>query len=274
VWLTPCLWQAYRYGSDYIITNAYDEEALKMKTPVSISILGFVSRASIPFAALIDSGYAIAGGESLRAQTAISSLAQAMDSMSQVAIARFVKTQDADPLIGILIPMDESGKGSSALTTMSMQDISSENVGPHKLVWIQMPFEEDFAKFTFQPFGAQETTGMQRKAAENLVDSMMLDDDDLARVANPGIRSLNRTLIRRLVKGESGFGEDDIVDCRANGDVVIEVPPRILESCKEALADFHKAVPVKHHSMESRFASKRYWSDATEEGEGEPPMKK
>jgi ATP-dependent DNA helicase 2 subunit 2 len=247
--------RAYRYGSDYIPTNAYDEEALKMKSPISISVMGFVQRSSIPIAAMIDAGYAVSGGESLRSRTAISALAQAMDGLEQVAIARFVKTTDADPLIGILLPMEENGEA------------------PHKLVWIQMPFEEDFAKFTFLPFKDGEITAAMRKAADDVVDSMMLQDEVMVKVPNPGIRSLNRTLVKRLVKGPERSGERsegrDVVDCRVNGDVVIEVPPEIMAKAGEALNKFQDVCPVKEVSKEKTFATKRYWSEGVAAAEGE-----
>ncbi|GMI25268.1 hypothetical protein TeGR_g12717 [Tetraparma gracilis] len=212
--------RAYRYGSDYLPTNAYDEEALKMKGPVSLSVVGCVERSSIPFAALIDSGYSITGGASVRARTAISALAQALDSQQKVAIARFVKTVDADPLIGILLP------------------------------------------FTFLPFAASETTAVQRQAADALVDSMMLGDDELrpASIPNPAIRSLNRTLIRRLVKGGAGGGGDDVVDCRRNGDVVVETPPAVLEGCREAVSAFFEVVPVKAHEKGGKSSTKQFWA--------------
>lgn len=97
--------KAYRYGGDYITTNAYDEEALKMPSKISMRVLGFVERSSVPRGALIDSGYAVTGGISPRAQIAISALANALEVDGMVGVARFVKVEDDDPVVGILFPM-------------------------------------------------------------------------------------------------------------------------------------------------------------------------
>ena len=36
--------KAYRYGGDYITTNAYDEETLKMVSKIAMRVLGFVEK--------------------------------------------------------------------------------------------------------------------------------------------------------------------------------------------------------------------------------------
>mmetsp|Transcript_4343 Transcript_4343/g.8756 ORF Transcript_4343/g.8756 Transcript_4343/m.8756 type:complete len:588 (-) Transcript_4343:445-2208(-) len=70
--------KAYRYGSDYITTNAYDELSLKTTSPVQMHIMGYASRDTIPISFLIDSGYAVTGGTSNRGQVAISAIAQGL----------------------------------------------------------------------------------------------------------------------------------------------------------------------------------------------------
>ena len=36
--------KAYRYGGDYITTNAYDEETLKMVSKIAMRVLGFAEK--------------------------------------------------------------------------------------------------------------------------------------------------------------------------------------------------------------------------------------
>ncbi len=251
---------AYRYGGTYIPTNAYDELSLKMEGPVQMKILGYVNVDSVPIAAMIDSGYVIEGSQnSSKARIAISALAQALHNDEKVAVSRFVKKVDADPVMGVMMPY--KGK-------------AGEEEDPHRLVFVQMPFNEDFAKHTFRSIMVGETTPEMNDAAENLVDAMMLKDDDLVSVLtpNPGIRNLNRTLIRRCVEGKKS--KDLFVDCRSEGDVRIEIPQYLLQNAQEAIANFKRACPVKEEEPKSkrRFGKSTYWSDALEQSKVEEKL--
>ncbi|GMH66661.1 hypothetical protein TrST_g10712 [Triparma strigata] len=265
--------KAYRYGGDYITTNAYDEESLKIESKIAMRVMGFVSSSSIPRGALIDSGYAITGGISPRAQTAISALAQAMEEDKVVAIARFVKMEDADPAIGVLMPMK-----------IDLKQSNSEDQVPNKLVFIQMPFEEDYAKFTFRSFGSEETTELQKSAADDLIDQMMLGDDELCstKLPNPAIRSLNRTLIKRVVEGavEGGAGDEggakvDAIDESCFDEYALATPAHVLERCQVAAQKFSALFDLDKAEDEAKVGSrgasggarrpKRYWSQIQEE---------
>ncbi|GMH59235.1 hypothetical protein TL16_g02785, partial [Triparma laevis f. inornata] len=259
--------KAYRYGGDYITTNAYDEESLKMESKIAMRVIGFVASGSIPRGALIDSGYAVTGGISPRAQAAISSLAQAMEEDDVVAIARFVKMEDADPVIGVLMPMK-----------IDLRQNGQEEQVPHKLVFIQMPFEEDYAKYTFRSFRPEETTELQKATAEDLIDSMMLSPDELdsSTTPNPAIRSLNRTLIQRVIEGvavetEDGPTANDAIDEDCFEEFALATPAHVLEKCQmatqkfSALFDLDKAEEEAIGKGKSTRKKRRYWSQVQED---------
>jgi hypothetical protein len=137
--------KAYKYGASYVPVNAYDELDLVSKSPVEMHIMGYTSRDTIPISCLIDSGYAVTGGTSNRGQVAISAIAQGLQEEKKVAIAKFVKTTDADPIVGVLLPMQgDTGEKS------------------HLLVFVQMPFAEDLSKSTFRTFGESEVDEVRR----------------------------------------------------------------------------------------------------------------
>ena len=128
--------KAYKYGASYVPVSAYDELELTTESPVEMHIMGYTARDTIAISCLIDSGYAVTGGTSNRGQVAISAIAQGLHEEKKVAIAKFVKTKDADPIVGVLLPMRGESEGKS-----------------HLLVFIQMPFAEDLSKSTFRTFG-------------------------------------------------------------------------------------------------------------------------
>ena len=72
----------------------YLTPSLPLTSPRCLLVaVAFSSQSSIPRGALIDSGYAVTGGVSPRAQLAISALAQALEQDGMVAVARFVKVR-------------------------------------------------------------------------------------------------------------------------------------------------------------------------------------
>lgn len=244
--------KAYRYGSDYITTNAYDELSLKTTSPVQMHIMGYASRDTIPISFLIDSGYTVTGGTSNRGQVAISAIAQGLHEEKKVAISKFVKSTDADPIVGVLLPMEAEPGGKS-----------------HVLVFIQMPFAEDLSKSHFRKFDKCDVEEKGEKIVDNLIDSMMLGGDELVSttIPNPAIRSLNRTLIRRIVKGPNKEDDaSDIVDCVGNGDIQIDTPEQVLEGAKGAIAEFTTFFGIEESNSGSGDKAtekkRRYWSEA------------
>ena len=106
------------------------------------------------------------------------------------------------------------------------------------------------------------------KIVDNLIDSMMLGDDELisTEIPNPAIRSLNRTLIKRITKGPNKEDDArDVVDCVGEGDLQLDPPGHILEGAKGASADF-----IKYYGIEVGFRDdgkdtakkRRFWSEA------------
>ena len=249
-----CRSKAYRYGNDYIPTNEYDEEALKMHGDIDMSVMGYIEKEDVPPNAYVGGGYAVTGGDSLRARTAISAMAQALAAEGKVALTRFVKSVDADPAIGVLLPMTKLE--------------GEEGEGSHRLTFIQLPFAEDFTKYTFRSFRAEDLslpnadiTTLQLKTAEDYINSMILRDDEVVshKIANPAIRSLNRTLIERIVQPNEN--SKLIIDVRKNGDVIIETPGDIATKARGAISDFERVCPLFKKTDKSKYVKKRFWSD-------------
>ena len=105
--------KAYRYGSDFVPLNAFDEYEIKMHSDISMAVFGYIPNDEIPRGSFIDSAYAITGGESERSKLAISALAQGLEELKQAAVVRFVKTKDGDPVIGVLLPLSSDKNRSS-----------------------------------------------------------------------------------------------------------------------------------------------------------------
>ena len=83
--------QAYRFGSDLLPFSSLDELGLMQRSPVKLTILGYVPESSIPHYLRIDSPYVLSGNESRRCCAAISALAIGLKETKKAAIGIFVK---------------------------------------------------------------------------------------------------------------------------------------------------------------------------------------
>ena len=186
--------------------------------------------------------------------------------------------EDADPVVGILFPMKI--------------DLAEGQV-PKKLVFVQMPFEEDYCKYAFASFCEDETSVEQKMAAEHVIDSMMLGEGEFvsSNIPNPAIRSLNRTLIQKVVRGAreeegrgggkwgSGDGDgvegdegkekgEDVVDCVGLGEIVLKPSEEFLEKAESSLKKFASMFDLEEIIEVGDKRKKRYWSEIDEDDEG------
>lgn len=172
--------KAYQYGSSLIAIGDFDIEGLKMRSSVSLSVLGFVKRANIQRYAYLGPTYAVSGeSSSARACAAVSALAQSLCNLNQVALCRLVKSTDSPPLFGALLPLNE---------------------GITHLFFIQLPFSGDIPKL-IMPALSKESSQSKKQVADDFVDKLMLPDEVLSYrdIPNPAIRSMNKTTMERSI---------------------------------------------------------------------------
>uniref|UniRef100_A0A7S4RKV0 VWFA domain-containing protein n=1 Tax=Ditylum brightwellii TaxID=49249 RepID=A0A7S4RKV0_9STRA len=272
--------KAFKYGSDLVPIGGFDLEGLKMRSNVSLSILGYVNASVIMRSILIGPTYAVYGDISnKRACVAISALSQGLLKSKKVAICRFVKSKDADPLIGALFPL--------VITRSSARDKSEEKPArkaslnsplPNKLFFVQLPFAEDVQKISIpvkNGSNGNDDKHKQRQEArvcDELIDSLMLPKDGLfgGTIPNPTIRSFHKTVINRAVEPRSGIifarsfcnrtsssrerregnsvGGNDI-DGNLLGDTLTEddqmsTPEHILQHAAEKIKTFRQTFPL------------------------------
>ena len=210
--------KAYKYGADLIPVGVWDETSLKMFSPTSMTILGYMPQAEIPRYLRIGDPYAVTGeDDSRRSAVAISALAQALHKEGCAAICRFVKAKDSDPLLAALFPLIEDenegdngvnvGSGSNGETNANnniddegsdgsgsgdedgdgFEDGEGEGAGststarpkgPHRLYLVQLPFAKDINTFCMQPLD-DEPNEVNASKCDTLIDSLMLPDDCL-----------------------------------------------------------------------------------------------
>lgn len=104
--------KGYRYGPHYVPITDDDAKMFKVPGAAGITVLGFVSEERVPRHHLIDAPIFVHGSvESEVAKKALVALSMAMDRTKKVALARYVKAQDADPYLCGLFPWSDEESG-------------------------------------------------------------------------------------------------------------------------------------------------------------------
>ena len=176
--------QAFKYGSSLIPIGGFDMEGLKMRAPVSLTVLGYVRTEEVPRTLFIGDPYGVSGGESRQASAAISALSHGLHIEDCAALCKFVKSKDADPLLGAIFPL-----------------IEDEAQPPRRLYFVQLPFAKDLQILTMQPLDDVAGSNSRAQICDDLIDSLMLPDECMnhEKVPNPAVRSFNKTLIERSI---------------------------------------------------------------------------
>ncbi|TPX69665.1 hypothetical protein SpCBS45565_g02344 [Spizellomyces sp. 'palustris'] len=121
--------RAYRYGKSLVPFSSEDEEAMKLRTSKGMSILGFVKQSEIPRHHLMSNVLAVVPEPgNTRAAQAFYTLIAALDEKQNAALVRYVRVNDANPKLGVLVPA-RKGWG----------------------WWAQIPFAEDLRPYSFAP---------------------------------------------------------------------------------------------------------------------------
>ena len=181
---------AYRFGSDLLPFSYLDEAGLQQRSPVKLSILGYVPESSVPPYLRIDSPYVLTGNDSRRCCAAISALATALHREKKVAIATFVKGVDKDPILCGLFPMLQNENNET-------QPKTSPN--PLRLIIMQLPFSGDvrYPHLDFPEIPEKPSSA----CCDDLIDNLMLPEDalDYKRTPNHKVRSFYKTVVKRVL---------------------------------------------------------------------------
>ena len=214
--------------------SGYDMTGLLHTSPVKLTILGYLSEPSVPKYLRIGPPYALAGADSMKTCAAIAALAIGLEKLSQVAIATLVKTKDADPILVGLFPYNSQNESS-----------------PRHLCMIQLPFRGDVINLDLEPLPEPEKDPLseKQKAAENLIDSMMLPTGalDHARIANPLLRSFHQSVVQRILEPTCS-----VVSVRMENHDPMATPAEVLEKSKPAVASFQAAFPLTRAKIEEK----------------------
>ena len=111
-----------------------------------------------------------------------------------------------------------------------------------KFMLFQIPFEEDVKNFVFSGFkeilqGDEDETqreederASKQQVCDNLIDSMMLDNDVLCseKIPSPFHTAFNKTILQRSVRTQ----EEGLVKVRGDAFDRMVVPPSVLQKAK------------------------------------------
>ena len=179
--------KGYRYGPQYIPMTAVDEKMFKVPGSPCLKLIGFMPNRDIPRHHYLDVPILVHGGaDSEDAKKAIIALAIAMDRDNKVALARYVKAENADPYLCGLFPF------------------ADEEVGWSLLLY-RLPCCEDVREYAFPSFNrfaddsALSSEDIRKKALVNqFVDEMTLPEMCLTPV-NPVLHTLLAEVHRRII---------------------------------------------------------------------------
>ena len=183
---------------------------------------------------MIGPPYRILGDpKSKRSCVAITILARSLQDRGQVALCRFVKQKDADPILGILCPFSKS---------------SFEN--SRSLFFIRMPFADDQRNLKM-PSLSKKVSEEQRKASDSFVESLMLSRDDVPyrHIANPCVRALTKTVMNRAI--EPCFEICELPRALGTEKDPMATPPVIIQKSSKHVRKFLDIFPRKNIAEET-----------------------
>jgi Ku70/Ku80 beta-barrel domain len=202
-------------------------------SPVKLTILGYLPARSVPMYLRIGPPYALAGADSLRTCAAIAALAVGLEKQSQVAVATLVKTKDADPILVGLFPYN-----------------SQNEPLPRHLCMMQLPFRGDVINLEMDPLPKpeQDPSSEKRRAADNLIESMILPAEvlDHTRIPNPCLRSFHQSVVQRILEPTC-----PVVSVRTEKHDPMAIPPEVLEKARPAVKAFEAAFPLSKPKVQA-----------------------
>jgi len=169
---------AHKYGQNFIPWTEGDKDAVKLKGPSGVFVLGFLPATSVPRHHLLTSTSVMQGIQDHEAAAVgITALSRALRRTNQVALVRFVKKEHSDPQLMVLSPA------------------SADN---GTLLMHQVPCKDDVRNYSFPPL--KETTREQQSAVSSFVDSMTISSVAPHRLApmNSAIYGVTAKIVEKL----------------------------------------------------------------------------
>lgn len=195
--------KGYKYGPQYIPFGGMDDNILKLISPPIIKLLGFISSDKIPRHHYIDCCYILGTNhstpEGASARKVIASIGLALKKLNQVALVRFVKRENSDPWLGVLIPPKEEE---------NLEDYRNGSLYLHRL-----PCAEDIRNFLFPPLPTNFSNNQKETilpAIESMTFKGQLGPHGLL-MYNPAMLALLSTIQQKInaidtpLKGTSNF---------------------------------------------------------------------
>lgn len=269
--------KGYYYGKQLVVFSAEDIASTKFQSLKCLKVIGFTERAIIPrehFMGAVDCIAAQPDNEA--AGAALSALIRALHDTHRVAIVRYVKRANGNPILGIMSPrvMDDpkSASGEAASSTTDFECLYLN----------QLPYFEDFREYTFKTFAEDTRTApssSQLAAAENLIKSLNLMHYDGERVVekldplntfNPvNQRFYNALRTRALAPGAALPPPDPEVEKCMHPD------PEVFAKATGAIDRFKSEFPLKRVAKAVK-RKRKFWGDdqgADGDADGAAPAK-
>ncbi|KAL7521605.1 hypothetical protein ACHAWX_006621 [Stephanocyclus meneghinianus] len=265
---------AYRFGSDLIPIGKMDMAGINaaFKSPKYVEMIGYIPSGEVIASGLcLGPAYALFGGrESKRSMAAVAALAEAMEEKDLWGYCRFVKSENGDPRIAVLVPQKITREECETVSTCK-EDIS---LGGRYFALLQLPFADDVNSLK-PPEVTLELWGDNKECAvcDDLIDSLMIPDDQLDSTAIPfpALHSYQRMIahfamnpIKDEKEREGGLSEERILeDCRATPLCELEVVKMLSEKASKQIATFLETFPLVKNAAKGTKPERKYWGDGS-----------
>ena len=219
--------------------TSVDEKMFKVPGSPCIKLIGFLPEADIPRHHYLEVPILVHGSaESEEAKKAIAALAVALDREKKVALARYVKSEDADPCLSGLFPICDEENGWS-------------------LLLYRLPCCEDVREYSFPSlarFAGDERLlsgdDMQKKAVvSQFVDALTLPEMELTPV-NPVLHTLLAEVNRRIL----GISPSQVIQVDNPMVPKAQAPPSLVASLK-------RLFKLTKTDLKASGKKKVFWSD-------------
>ena len=161
--------KAYKYGTAFVPFSAIDEEKMSYGCARSLKLIGFTPRSLVRRHHFMDTVSELHADKGEEPALALASLVQALRQLDHVAIARFVRQNNKEPIIVALLPHAADGYDT--------------------LLLVHLPFVNDLRLYPFSDLSPDalppkwQPTAEQLAATDALVDSLDLGPRGVAVVA-------------------------------------------------------------------------------------------
>jgi len=198
--------RGYKYGSDCIPMGPLDDIGLVQRSNPCIRIIGYMKESEIPKSYLIGPPSVLSGEDkSRRACAALSAWSQSLHTLKSVAICTYVKTKDADPILGALFPFLEENNAQDDHNQISSTAPTETLSSCRRPYFLQLPYANDVQKLRMPSLESilveDDDHTTKSGVCDDLIDALMLPDDCLQSdtIANPAIRSFYKTIANRAI---------------------------------------------------------------------------